>query len=459
MHYDVIVIGAGQAGTGLAAAFAADGERAALIEADKPGGTCLNYGCRPTKALRASARVAHMARRAAEYGVQTGEVRVDFAAVMARKDEITGGMQDGLQQYVDGLEGVDFYNAYGRFEGRENGRYQVRAGDDLLTADRVYINTGARPAVPPISGLQDLPYMTNNELLALRELPKHLVIIGGGYIGLEFGQLFRRFGSEVTIIEGGPQVAGQEDEDVAAAVVEILEDEGVQILTGRAVRSVAGMAGELRVTLEDGRVVQGSHLLIATGRKPNSDKLNLGSIGLETDKRGYIPVNERLETVLPHIWALGDINGRGAFTHTAYQDYEIVLANHNGGRRSADERIMAYGVFIDPPLGRVGMTEKAARESGRRVLKSVWQMSRVSRARLDSETQGLIKVLVDADTEEFLGAAVLGMQGDDIIQIISNFMYTGASYKVMRDALPVHPTVAEFFPTILRNLKPLDPAD
>ena len=456
-RYDAIMLGAGQAAPSMATTLAGEGKRAALVEGDKLGGTCLNYGCRPTKALRASAKVAYLARRAAEYGISVGDVKVDFAAVMGRKDRIIGAMMDSVNDYYHHVKGVDVITAYGHFVGKQGDLFQVQAGDDLLEAPAVYINTGTRPFVPPIEGLQDVPYLTNNELLALTELPEHMIIIGGGYIGLEFGQMFRRFGSEISIIEGAKHLASREDEDVSSAVEGILAEEGVRIYTEHRVARVEPTTIGVRVHMTDAtgvtKVIEGTHLLVAVGRVPNTDKLNLEAVGLSTDKRGYIQTNGHYETAVKGIWALGDVNGRGAFTHTSYQDYEIALDNHNGGARTADGRVPTYAMFTDPPLGRVGVTEREARASGKRVLMSAWQMANISRAKLESETQGLIKVLVDADSERIIGAAVLGMQGDDLIQIFSNYMATGASYKVMQQALPIHPTVAEFIPTILGALQ------
>jgi pyruvate/2-oxoglutarate dehydrogenase complex dihydrolipoamide dehydrogenase (E3) component len=457
--YDAIIIGTGQASSGLAKTFARNDEKVAVLEGDKLGGTCLNYGCRPTKALRASARVAHLARHAAKYGVHTGPVTVDFAAVMARKEEIVGKMQTGFTDWLTHMENVEVIREYGHFVGRENGHIQVQAGEQVLNGKRVYINTGTTPAIPPIEGIHDIPYLTDRNIFDLKELPEHLLIIGGGVIGLEFGHLMLRFGSRITLIDPGPRIASREDEDISAALEKILRDEGMTILTGRKITKAERLGQhKIELTLEhDGRgeIISGSHLLIATGRAPNTANLNLASVGVKTDERGFIPVNDHFETGVPNIWAVGDINKRGAFTHTAYQDYEIVADNYAGGDRSVAGRITAYAMFTDPPLGRVGMTEKEARQSGKNVLMSVWQMADISRAKLESETLGLIKILVDADSEQIIGAAVLGMQGDDIIQIFSNFMHTGASYKIMQNALPIHPTVAEFIPTILGALKPL----
>ncbi|MGB1285103.1 MAG: mercuric reductase [Aggregatilineales bacterium] len=463
MQYDAIIIGSGQAATGLAVTFANDGEKTALIEGDTLGGTCLNFGCRPTKTLRASAFALHRGRRGDEYGF-SGELTLDFDAVMARKDRIIGGMQDGFVNWITQIDNLDVIKKFGKFVGKNGDTYQVQAGDDIIEGKRIYINVGARAFVPPIPGLDTVDYMTSKELLALEELPDHMVIIGGGYIGLEFGQMFRRFGSNITIIEGASHIANREDTDISESITEFLEAEGINILTEQKATQVSqDDNGTITVTLEDKNgdtmTVDGSHLLVATGRRPNSDTLNLESVGIEVNERGYIVTNGKLETSQPNVWALGDVNGRGAFTHTAYQDYEIVLANHQGGDRTADGRIMAYAMFTDPPFGRVGMSEDEARESDKNVLMAIYQMEDISRAKLDSEPEGMIKLLVDADSEEFLGGMIVGFQGDDIIQIISNYMHTGASYKIMQNALPVHPTIAEFIPTILGGLKPLSEWD
>jgi pyruvate/2-oxoglutarate dehydrogenase complex dihydrolipoamide dehydrogenase (E3) component len=462
-RYDAIVMGAGQAGPGVAAAIAADGGRVALTEIDRVGGTCLNHGCRPTKALRASARIAHLARRAGEYGVRTGEVTVDFGAVMRRMRDMIDGMRSSLVEWLDDEDHIDVFGGPSVFDGSAGGVHRVRADGQVLESDRVYVDVGARAGVPPIDGLDRVSFLTEVELLGLDELPGHLIVVGAGYIGLEFGQMFRRFGSQVTMIAGS-RVAVREDEDVSAALADILTGEGVRIVHGRASRvwaddggdgerQRAGGRGSGGVVVEvDGQALSGSHLLVATGRVPNSDRIGAETVGLELDERGYIKVDGRFETSVPGIRALGDVNGRGAFTHTAYHDAGILL----DGTRSVDGRITTYAMFTDPPLGRVGMTLAQARQSGRNVLSAELPMSSVSRAILDSETEGLMRILVDADTEEFLGATFLGMHGDDLAQLIGFAMQTGARYPAVRDALPIHPTVAEFIPTLLGSLSPLD---
>jgi pyruvate/2-oxoglutarate dehydrogenase complex dihydrolipoamide dehydrogenase (E3) component len=460
--YDAIVIGAGQAGPTLSAYLAQAGQKVALIEGGKIGGSCVNYGCTPTKTLRASARVAYQAKRAAEYGIHTGDIQVDFKAVLERTKRVVGNKHNGLVDWLEGVENLDIYRAYGQFVGSENGIYQVKASDDLLEAKKVYLNVGTRAAVPPITGLKDAPYLDNVTIWDLDVLPEHLVIIGGGYIGLEFAQIFRRFGSQVTVVEFAPRAAIQEDADVSAEIERILTDEGVQFYTNHAAQKVERLNnGWLSLLIQDRatnefRELQGSHLLVATGRTPNTDSLNLQAIGLETDKRGYIKTNGQLETDVKGIYALGDINGRGAFTHTSYHDFQIVFDNWKGANRSADDRTLAYCMYTDPPMGRVGMTETQARESGRNILTVTHEAKYVSRAKEEGETNGLVKIVVDADTEQILGACTFIMHGDDVIQVVSNFMATGASYKVMQQALPIHPTISEFFPMWLSKLKPVE---
>ena len=448
-QFDAVVIGAGQAGPGVAAALAGQGKRVAIVEMDRVGGTCLNHGCKPTKALRASAVVAHQARRAAEYGVHTGEVTVDLGFAIRRVHQVIEDQVRALADYIDSLDGVELVHGRATLSTDPSGAgHTVVVDGRTLSTPEVYLNVGARASELGLPGLDTVPYLTEVEMLNLEELPEHLVVIGGGYIGLEFGQMFRRFGSEVTLVAGAG-VAAREDEDVSQILTETFEEEGISVLLGRT-QSVAAVADGVEVTLEDGHTVTGSHLLLAVGRRSNSDLL--GEHGLETDERGFFVVDGRYATSVPGVWALGDVNGRGAWTHTAYQDGQILL-DHD---RSVDDRITAYAMFTDPPLGRVGMTSREARESGRRVLKAEVAMSRVSRAVLESETTGVMRILVDADTEEFLGATILSLQADDVIQVISTAMQAGVRYPVVRDALPIHPTVAEYIPSVLGSLQPLD---
>ncbi|MFP5282221.1 MAG: FAD-dependent oxidoreductase, partial [Actinomycetes bacterium] len=410
------------------------------------GGTCLNHGCKPTKALRASAVVAATARRAAAYGVTTGEVSVDVVAALRRVHGIIDEMRRSLRGWIDGVEGLDFLEGPAQLRADpEGGQHAVLVGGHTLTAPEVYLNVGSRAATPPLPGLDTVPYLTEVELLALDRRPEHLVIIGGGYIGCEFGQMFVRFGSKVTIIG---RLMAREDDDVSAVVTTMLTDEGVQVRAGRAARVAAAESG-VEVTLADGSTVSGSHLLVAVGRQPNSDLL--GAHGLATDERGFFVIDDRFATSVPGIWALGEVNGHGPFTHTAYQDGQIL----RDPARSLAGRVTAYAMFTDPPLGRVGLSLAEAAASGRRVLKAEVPMTSVSRAILEGETTGLMRVLVDADTEEFLGATIVGLHADDLVQLVGTAMQAGVRYPSVRDQLPIHPTMAEYLPFVLSSLEPL----
>ena len=464
-EFDVVIIGTGQAAPALAVSLAQRSQSVAVIEAGLVGGSCVNVGCTPTKTLRKSARVAHMARTAGDYGIKVGPVEVDFAAAMARMRQRVDASRAGLESWLAGQAGIRLYRAWGSLAGRDGSHFLVRAGTQLLRTRRVYLNTGTRPFVPPIAGLAALPFLDNTSVLQLTELPEHLIIIGGSYIGLEMGQIFRRLGARVTVVETGARIAAREDAAVSAAISAFLEREGVEVQCGLAIESAAaaafGTGTGVRLTLAGGRQITGSHILVATGRLPNTDQLNLASVGLQTDPRGYLKTDERLHTAVNGIWALGDINSRGAFTHTSYDDHEIALAEQTGASwRGADERIGAYAMFTDPPLGRVGITLEQARQrvrEGARLSYAQWAMKDVSRAKEEGETDGLITLIVDDASERFLGACFLGINGDEIVQVISTFMATGASWRVLQQALPVHPTVTEFLPTILKRLKPLNP--
>ena len=466
--YDSVIIGAGQAAPSLAAGLAARGQTVALIEGDRLGGTCVNTGCTPTKTLRKTARVAHLARRAADFGVRVGPVEVDFTAAMARMRDRSDTSREGLTEWLEGIAGLTLIHGHGRFDGRtDDGRFRVAVGDRVLSGKSVYINTGTRAITPSAPGIEAVTPLDNAGLLALTELPEHLVVVGGSYIGLELGQIFRRLGSHVTILNRSGRLAGREDPDVAGIVADILRADGCDVMTNAAIASVGRSMRGILVTLEDGAEISASHILFATGRAPNTDRLNLGSVGLEADRRGYIGTDAALRTAVPGIWALGDVNGRGAFTHTSYHDHEIVLAAIDGMEglhqwRDADQRPVTYAMFTDPPLGRVGLTKTEALAEvvrGRKLLISDMPMARVSRAKEEGETEGLIRLIVDAESGAFVGATVLGIGGDEIIATLSNFMATGASYRVMQQALPVHPTVAEYLPTILAGLQPLVASD
>ncbi len=453
IDFDVAVIGAGQAGPTLAMTLAAQGEKVALIEGGLVGGSCVNVGCTPTKTLRKSARVAHLMRRAGEFGIQAGTVEIDFAAAMARMQQRVDESRAGLEKSILGQDGLSLLRGWGRFIGRAGDRFELSAGDQVLRATRVVLNTGTRAFIPPLPGIDAVAALDNVSLLQLRERPRHLIVIGGSYIGLEMGQIFRRLGSEVTLIEAGPRITGRENEAVSKALTEMLQAEGIHIHTGHEIERVEKLAGDGIMVRVGGQQLEGSHLLVATGRSPNTERLNLAAVGVATDERGFVPTNGRLETQVPGIWAVGDINKRGAFTHTSYQDGQIVLANFKGGARSADGRISTYAMYTDPPLGRVGLSEAQARESGRATLVANILMKDVSRAREEGETTGLMQILVDQHSEQIIGASLLGFGCDEVIQVISSFMATGARYQVLRDALPVHPTVSEFLPFMLGRVE------
>ncbi len=455
-EFDAIVIGAGQAGPALAARLAGTGMKLAVIERARFGGTCVNTGCIPTKTLIASAYVAQQARRAAEYGVTIdGPVAVDMKRVKARKDEISGRSSSNVEKWMRGLKNVTVFHGHARFESARS----VQVNGALLQAERIFVNVGGRALVPPMPGLDQVPFLTNAGMMDVDFLPEHLIVIGGSYIGLEFGQMYRRFGSKVTIVEKGPRLVQREDEDVSQAVLEILEGEGIEVRLNANCLSARPEGDGIAVGIDcmtGAPEAHGSHLLLAVGRVPNTGDLGLDKAGIETDARGYIKVDEQLRTNVPGIWALGDCNGRGAFTHTSYNDYEIVAANllDNDPRTVAD-RIAVYAMFIDPPLGRIGMTDTEARQSGRKVLIGTRPMSRVGRAVERGESLGFMKVLVDADTGMILGATILGLTGDEVIHSLLDVMYAKAPYTTISRAMHIHPTVSELVPTMLQDLRPL----
>ncbi|MCW2240205.1 FAD-containing oxidoreductase [Azospirillum canadense] len=461
-RFDAIIIGAGQAGPSLAERLTKAGMTVALVERNLFGGTCVNTGCIPTKTLVASARVAHLARRAEEFGVVlNGPVRVDMARVKARMDAVSGRSRENVETWLRGMTGCTVFQGHARFESPNT----LRVGDEVLTAERIFINVGGRATVPDMPGVRDVPFLTNSTILDLDTLPRHLVVIGGSYIGLEYAQMYRRFGSAVTVVEKGPRLIGREDQDVSDAVKDILEKEGVSVrLNAECIRFAPHRDGvAVGVTCASGEEpeVVGSHVLLAVGRQPNTDDLGLDKAGVKTDVRGYITVDDQLRTSAPGVWAMGDCNGRGAFTHTSYNDFEIVAANVldantlDDGPRRVSDRIPAYGLFIDPPLGRVGMTDDAVRKSGRRALVGMRPMTRVGRAVEKGEAQGFMKIVVDADSKEILGAAILGPGGDEAIHSVVDMMYAKAPYPTLERAVHIHPTVSELIPTLLGELKPL----
>jgi len=453
--YDAIIIGGGQSGPFLAVRLAEAGQRVALIERGSMGGTCVNNGCIPTKTMVASARAAHVARTAAKYGVTTGPVSVDYGVVKARRDEIVAGSVKGLVDWLDATKGVTTIAGEARF----TGPHEVEVNGERLNARQIFINAGGRPVVPDWPGLEDVPFLTNVSLMDLAELPRHLVIVGGSYIALEFAQMFRRFGSEVTVLEHGVRLISREDPDVSEAVQEILEAEGISLRFGARDYAVGQVEGDIRVSFSIAGAVQsvtGSHLLVATGRRPNCEGLGLDAAGIAVDRRGYIIVDERLATNVPGVYAMGDINGRGAFTHTSYNDFEIVAANLlDGDDRKVSERIPAHNLYIDPPLGRIGMSETEAKTSGRKVLKGVLPMTRVGRARERGETQGFMKVLVDADSKLILGATLLGIEADEVVQSILHVMAAKQPYTLITRTMHIHPTVSELLPSLFGDLQPL----
>jgi len=455
--YDAIIIGTGQAGPFLAERLAGAGMKVAIIERKLFGGTCINTGCTPTKTMIASAEAAHVARRAGDFGVvENGPVSVDMKRVKARKDAVSGESRNGVENWLRGMANCTVYQGHARFESPT----EVSVGAERLTAERIFINVGGRAVVPQMPGVDEVPYLNNSSIMDIDFLPRHLVIVGGGYIGLEFAQMYRRFGSEVTIIEMGPHLAGHEDEDVSTAIRGILENEGIHVRTSATCIGFSKRGDDVlaRVDCVEGDPeVSGSHVLLAVGRRPNTDDLGLEKAGVAVDKRGYIVVDDQLRSGVAGIWALGDCNGKGAFTHTAFNDSEIAAANLlDHDPRKVSDRITTYALFIDPPLGRAGLTEGEVRKSGRRALIGRRPMTKVGRAVEKGETQGFMKILVDAETHDILGAAILGTGGDEAIHSILDVMYAKAPYTVIQRAVHIHPTVSELIPTMLGELQPLE---
>lgn len=456
-QYDALIIGTGQAGPSLAVRLANAGMKVAIIERKKFGGTCVNTGCIPTKTLVASAYAAHLVKNSSNYGIDIdGPINIDMKKVKARKDKIVEESTNNVKTWLEGTENCDVYKGHATFKSPNS----VKVNDEVLEADKIFIDVGARALVPHFSGLESIEYLDNSSMMDLNELPEHLIIIGGSYIGLEFAQMMRRFGSKVTVVEKAPRLIAREDEDVSLAVKEILEKEGINFHLSTECLSFEKANKQIKVNLDcdkDDKAILGSYVLLAIGRTPNTDDLGLDKAGVDIDERGFIKVNDELKTNVPGIWALGECNGKGAFTHTSYNDYEIVadnLLNHDS--RKVSDRILIYGLFTDPPLARVGMSETEVRKSGKKALISIRPMSRVGRAREKGETEGFMKILVDAETQLILGATILGMSGDEAIHCIADIMYAKKPYTVIQRAVHIHPTVAELIPTLLGELKPLE---
>jgi pyruvate/2-oxoglutarate dehydrogenase complex dihydrolipoamide dehydrogenase (E3) component len=455
--YDAIVIGTGQAGPSLAVRLAGTGRKVAIIERKRLGGTCVNNGCIPTKTLVASARAAHVARRAGDYGVTIrGAIAVDMKKVKMRKDAVVRQSSEGLEKWLKNTQNLTVIEGRARFTDAR----RVRVGDELLEADKFFINVGGRASIPPLRGIDQVSYLNNSTMMDVDFLPEHLIVIGGSYVGLEFAQMYRRFGSEVTVVERGPRLIHREDEDVTENIKTILEGEGIKVRLSAECIGFEKRDDKVAVQVDcssGDKTVIGSHALLAVGRVPNTNDLGVEHAGIEVDQRGYIKVDDQLRTNVAGIYALGDCNGRGAFTHTAYNDYEIVAANLlDGDERRVSDRITAYALYIDPPLGRAGMTEAEVRKSGRKALMAKRPMTRVGRAVEKGETDGFMKVLVDAKTKKILGASLLGIECDEVIHSILDVMYASAPYTVIQGAMHIHPTVTELIPTMLGELKPLE---
>ena len=455
--YDAIIIGAGQAGPSLAARLTSHGMKTAIIERHLFGGTCVNTGCIPTKTLVASARAAYIARRADDFGINiSGDICVDMKKVKARKDGIVQQSNQGVTGWMKNMDNLDVYEGHGQFESANS----VRINNDVLEAEKIFINVGARARVPDMSGLNKISYFTNSNIMDVDYLPGHLVIVGGSYIGLEFAQMYRRFGSDVTVIEMAPRLIPREDEDISQAVQDILENEGIHIRLGAECISFDKRGSEIAVNVscnDQQPDSVGTHVLLAVGRTPNTHDLGLEKAGVKLDERGLIHVDDELNTNVPGVWAMGECNGKGAFTHTSYNDYEIIADNlFDTKSKRVSDRLICYGLFIDPPLGRVGLTERQIRDSGKKALLGKMQMSQIGRAKERGETQGFMKVIIDAQTEQILGASILGIGGDEIIHLFIDTMYANKPYHIIKNAVHIHPTVAELIPTMLQNLKPLE---
>ena len=455
--FDAIVLGTGQGGQPLAIALAKAGWRVAVIERDAVGGSCVNFGCTPTKTMVASARTAYLARRAADFGVSTGPVEVDLAAVRRRKERVVTSFRSGIERGLERTEGVELVRGHGRFAGPKEVAVDLAAGGERrLRSEHLFVNTGTRAAVPPLAGLSSVPFLDNTTIMELEAVPAHLLVLGGGYVGLEFGQMFRRFGSEVTIVQRATQLLPREDRDVADAIREILHEDGIEVLLQAEAQRVEGGEGALRleVTAPEGpRLLRGSHLLVAAGRTPNTDDLGLAAAGIEADRGGFIRVDARLATSVDGVYALGDVNGGPAFTHISYDDFRILRENLlHGGDATTEGRLVPYTVFIDPQLGRVGMTEAEAGRTGRSIAVASLPMTRVARAIEMDETRGFMKAIVDADTQQILGCAILGVEGGEVMSVLQAAMMGGLAYPAIRDAVFAHPTLSESLNNLFMSL-------
>ena len=452
--YDAVVLGSGQGGNPLAQKLTEDGQHVALIESDLLGGTCINTGCTPTKAMVASAQIAHYVRNAARWGVRAGNIGIDLPAVLRRKNEIVHSFRSGWEKKFEGNDRLRVYRARARFIGPS----QIQAGEDTIESERIFVDTGAKPAIPHIEGLDSVPYLTNVSLLDLEHLPAHLLVLGGGYVGLEFGQMFRRFGSEVTVVQSAERILPNEDTDISDELRDCLEAEGMKFFVQAHAARIRGTAGSIEVSVDTpngSQTLRGSHLLVATGRTPQTKDLDLAKTGVDTDPKGYIKVNERLETTAPGIWAIGDVNGGPAFTHISYNDFQIVYANiYEGQHLTTTDRIVPYAVYTDPALGRVGLTEKAARAQGRKLKIGKKPLTSVARAIERSETAGIMKIVVDADTDRVLGAAILSAEGAELVQILGTLMVADKPYTLLKGAIYIHPTLAEGFFGLMDSVKP-----
>jgi pyruvate/2-oxoglutarate dehydrogenase complex dihydrolipoamide dehydrogenase (E3) component len=455
--FDAIVIGTGQSGPSLAARISKEGQSVAIIERDRFGGSCVNFGCTPTKALVASAKAAYMIRHGEEYGIRVRGYEIDMPLIRARKERIVAPSREGVEQWLRGLPHCEVFTGQAYFESP----HQVRVKDEVLEGKQIFLNVGARAAIPQTGGLDAIPYLTNISVLDLNIVPPHLLILGGGYIALEFAQIFCRFGSKVTIIQRNRYLMPKEDTDISTALREILQSEGVEIFTQAQEARLLPQSreGAIQVEFETPsgvQRVQGSHLLVAVGRIPNTDNLGVEKAGLKLDAKRYIVVDDRLRTSVPHIWAMGDCNGRGAFTHTSYHEYQILAENlFENGKRRVTERLPIYALYTDPPLGRVGLTEQQVRAGGRPALMATMPMTRVARAREKGETQGFMKILVDRESKQILGASLLGTGCDEVVQMVAEIMYARAPYTVLERGVLIHPTVSELVPTLLEQLAPL----